>query len=845
MADVYETIRGEALPGEGQERRGYCLSTDHADVNTPSCDYNAEKQVFHCKTCGIGGNVIVLVTAAGKAHDSRGARNWLRTAGLTAQRTTSKDTRTNVGIDSPEYPHKLEPHHRRKLFEESGIDPKVAAERGYISATADTFAKDWAEDGLVSLIPRLPGLVIPIYNAAGVKTTLQLRPDAPRGDAKYVSPKKGENEMRLDTHPRIITRLADKKIDLWITEGILKADSAISRGLCCIGILGVWMAFRKNSHGGVEALPGWDSVELRERNVYIAFDSDIVDKPQVRKAMIRLRTFLQGRGAFTRDVRLPCGCNGDKVGLDDYFVAGHTVDDLYALVGNPNVDGFVDGGRPAINAAEGDLSRVTADTLAVLRKSNDPVRLMMSGGRLVRFELDERDEAVVRELSADGVRHEMGERIAWYSIRDGQRSSARPPREVAVNVLETPELGFPVLKGTIAVPTFRPDGSLLETPGYDLATGLYFQPAPGLEIPSIPEAPNDAEVTAARSLILDDLLVDFPFVGDADRAHAFALALLPFARELIVGATPLHVIDAPTHGSGKGKLARTLLTIGRIEHPTSTPWPRSEEEIEKRLLSFLASGTPSLIFDNVTGIMNSPSLCLALTEPTYVGRILGKTYTPKFEVRTIWAMTSNNATLHKDITRRAIPCRIDAKVEKPFQREGFKHPQLEQWARENRSDLLGAALVLVKAWIVRGRPASGTKPLGSYEAWTHVMGGICEVAGVAGFLTGLDEFYAGADSEQEAWAEFFAQWFAINKNSPMKARNVFSIAESCGLVFPNGSESQQVTRLGKQLRYQRDRIIGGYQLVRDPGSTDGSARWICQRVSENARVAEDVHRGAF
>jgi putative DNA primase/helicase len=204
----------------------------------------------------------------------------------------------------------------------------VVRERRYSAVTPEDAATFVDEP---SLIPRLPALMIPIFNQKGEQVTCQLRPDHPTSGAKYVSPKRGETEMVLDSHPRIIPRLGDKSVDLWITEGILKADSAISRGLCCVGLLGVWMAFRKNERGGVEALPGWDQIELRERNVYVAFDSDVMTKPSVAQALKRLRTFLANRGAFVHVVYLPGGPEGEKVGLDDYFVAGHTLDDLYAL----------------------------------------------------------------------------------------------------------------------------------------------------------------------------------------------------------------------------------------------------------------------------------------------------------------------------------------------------------------------------------------------------------------------------------------------------------------------------------------------------------------------------------
>ena len=223
----------------------------------------------------------------------------------------------------------LTDEHRRKLFIESGITEEVARERRYCAVNFEHDAKFFVDEP--SLIPRLPALMIPIFDHGGEQVAHQLRPDHPNGGAKYVSPKRGEMELVLDTHPRILPKLRDKSVDLWITEGILKADSAISRGLCCIGLLGVWMAFKKDAKGRLEALPGWDNIELRERNVYIAFDSDVMTKLPVQSALKRLRAFLMGRGAFVHVARLPAAANGKKVGLDDYFVAGSTVDDLYEL----------------------------------------------------------------------------------------------------------------------------------------------------------------------------------------------------------------------------------------------------------------------------------------------------------------------------------------------------------------------------------------------------------------------------------------------------------------------------------------------------------------------------------
>ena len=78
--------------------------------------------------------------------------------------------------------------------------------------------------------------------------------------------------------------------------------------------------------------------------------------------------------------------------------------------------------------------------------------------------------------------------------------------------------GLPVLTGIINAPTMREDGSILETSGYDAATGLLFDPR-GVSFPKVPDQPTRED--AQKSLkLLKGLVVTFPFVSDADQSVA-------------------------------------------------------------------------------------------------------------------------------------------------------------------------------------------------------------------------------------------------------------------------------------------------------------------------------------
>ncbi len=214
-----------------------------------------------------------------------------------------------------------------KLLADSAISPEVADERGYV--TVDT-KKRLAELGFAGYQQRIPGMLVPVHDETGTVVLHQYRPDSPRTTragrtVKYETPIGAT--MAVDVPPRIRGQLGDPTIPLWVTEGVRKADSATTVGLCCLALLGVWNWRGTNSHGGKTVLAFWESVALQERRVYLCFDSDVMVKKTVHGALARLGAFLTRRGADVRYAYLPAD-SGAKVGLDDYLAAGGTAERL-------------------------------------------------------------------------------------------------------------------------------------------------------------------------------------------------------------------------------------------------------------------------------------------------------------------------------------------------------------------------------------------------------------------------------------------------------------------------------------------------------------------------------------
>jgi hypothetical protein len=228
----------------------------------------------------------------------------------------------------------LLPHHAQML-EQSGIAREVIEARLYRSIERSS---QLAQLGFGSSQRLVPTLLIPVWSVNGGTSLYHHRPDTPRVKdgklIKYEFP--SGSQMCLDVHPFVRDKVRDPRVAMVFTEGIKKGDAAVSRGLCCISLLGVWNWRGTNEAGGKTALPDWETIALKSasgagRWVYIAFDSDAWIKHQVYLALVRLSEFLKSRGANVAYIYLPHGEDGSKTGLDDYLAQGHSVQDFFAL----------------------------------------------------------------------------------------------------------------------------------------------------------------------------------------------------------------------------------------------------------------------------------------------------------------------------------------------------------------------------------------------------------------------------------------------------------------------------------------------------------------------------------
>jgi hypothetical protein len=330
----------------------------------------------------------------------------------------------------------------------------------------------------------------------------------------------------------------------------------------------------------------------------------------------------------------------------------------------------------------------------------------------------------------------------------------------------------------------------------------------------VPTQPTRDEIAAAVALIREGIS-DFPFVSELESANAIALMLLPFARELIEGPTPLHLIEKPSPGTGASLLAEVLAYPSTGQSLAIFTEARNEDEWRKRLTAKLMTSPTFILKDNSRGL-DSSQLSAALTASVWEDRVLGQSEMVKIPIRCVWIVTGNNPAVSAEIARRTIRIRLDAKVDRPWLRErgGFKHPDLSQWFKEHRTELVSACLTLIQAWLNAGRPP-GAIQLGMFEPWARTMGGILNIAGVDGFLSNLSDFYEQSDTEGASWRPFIAAWLSEFGTNRVGVAQLFGLLEghSIDIELGNGDVGSKKISLGKKLTHIRDRVFDGYVVT--------------------------------
>jgi len=447
-----------------------------------------------------------------------------------------------------------------------------------------------------------------------------------------------------------------------------------------------------------------------------------------------------------------------KGDVSDWIQAGGTAEELVRLIEEapqwkpPN-------SLPEIVITRRFLQDQSNEAIKAIEAANDPPFIFRRFGNLVRITIDEKTHPSIEIVNDIQLRGMLARCAFFWKETNKGKVATSPPLEVVKDILALGEWSFPPLEGIIQAPTLRPDGSVFSDPGYDPVTRLFYVKPPNLFVPPIPGNPTPEDVKGAISLI-QEIIADFPFEDQADRANCIGLIITLPLRPAIPKKVPMAVITAPAPGTGKSLLQDIVATIGTGESAPMAGFPRDDDEMRKFITSRLLAGDPLVSFDNLELPLWGPSLARALTCEEWEDRVLGGNTTARLPQKAVWVANGNNLKIRGDLPRRTFPIRLDAKLSRPWEREDFKQKNLRDWVFRRRGDFLGAILTVGRGWFIAQKPEP-KRPLpvmGGFESWVETIGGMLSFAGIEGFLENLEQFHDEADLEGPEWEGFLEAW---------------------------------------------------------------------------------------
>lgn len=487
---------------------------------------------------------------------------------------------------------------------------------------------------------------------------------------------------------------------------------------------------------------------------------------------------------------------------------------------------------PSIIVSNRQLRDIADESLKIAYEANNPPVLFVRSGSLTRIVQgkDKTESPRIEPLNMDALRARLTRVANFYADNGEFYTDTFPPRTVCENILARGTWDFPPLDGIIQTPIVREDGTILDTPGYDPLTRLYY--IPGDDFPKVSENPTEVDIEEAKE-IFEDVIGEFAFETNADKTTQLAAIMTPMLRTITGKNRPIFGEDAPRQGTGKTYLAKIPGIVATGEEPHVWSETTEEEEQRKRNITVLQGNDPVFIMDNLTKMLDSPSLNAMTTSEWYQDRGMATQKAIRYRNMTTVIVAGNNLRVGTDTERRYIPIRLNAKVERPWERKGFKHKDIIEHTKEVRPKMVWAVLALARNWFVKGCPSPSVTPLGSFEKWTTVIGGILEIAGYTDFLGRLKEGNRQVNEEMVEWEDFLSSWYKAYGSQGVTVKQLVSDLQSSGdstkqeildlremvpayledLLFNPYKKGDAKKKLGGALSKRRDMVVGDYSLT--------------------------------
>ena len=395
------------------------------------------------------------------------------------------------------------------------------------------------------------------------------------------------------------------------------------------------------------------------------------------------------------------------------------------------------------------------------------------------------------------------------------------------------------LQAVIETPTILPNGTILQTAGYDENSCLLLRLS--TEFPAIPDQPTRQDAQQALKQLLNPFrAVEFESgKGHGIDADVVAAAILTGIARQSLDIAPMFFLSATQPGSGKTLISRAISMIVTGHAGTVTTLPYSEEGTEKRLGAALMEGDQVLVLDNCSHALRGDFLCAMLTSPECHPRRLGLSENVRCSTRTLVIATGNNLEAKGDLARRCVVSYNRPTAERPHERH-FDFDLVEEVKRDRRL-LVTAGLTLMRAYFAASCPNVGANPSG-FPAWDKfvrfpiIWAGGCDIQRAmekarqsdpqrAALATVLQAWHGCYGSEEKFLADVAADLkfnviWPMGELSPEKKALRDALIEAVP-----GKAGRDASQLGYWLKNKRNVPVEGLEFHKSEKPTKRGQLW--------------------
>lgn len=483
--------------------------------------------------------------------------------------------------------------------------------------------------------------------------------------------------------------------------------------------------------------------------------------------------------------------------------------------------------KPLIRVVAGDLHRVVD---AAEKELANRGRHYQAGGLIVSVATDPTcgDPSIV-PTSAPALTRELSVAATWekYDGRAEDWVRCDPPARHAAILFDAQRFRYlPPLAGVARQPYFREsDGELIIQPGYDKTAqrfGVFDARQFVLHDPT-PEAAH------AALTLLEDLLTEFHFVGDTDRAAALAAIFTAVVRPTLAYAPGFHV-RAPVFGSGETYLCELIGAFAGPGGNAKVSYPTTSEEATKVILSLLLTSPAVIEFDDMdTDWIPHGTIKRMLTAEHITDRILGVSKTATVSTRTLFLGSGNNVGPIRDLLRRVLTIHIDPRCATPATMSYKGYPVDK--VRQRRGAYAAAVLTIIQAWRRAGSPRAAVDSIVTFGgAWSDYCRYPLIWLGHPDPATALLE-QVRHDPDGDALSGLMTEWHAVFGSTPTTVRKAVEAAlhNQSNLLdaireFPVEERGEiNRSKLGWLLKKNANRIVGGFEFQQ--AEADGRTAW--------------------